>query len=623
MQLAKRGAAMLAALLLLVVASGIITLMFTSTLSEIRHTGDDVAIVQALALARGGVNLGGKLLQEAVRDELQTLTLREASTVERFPFGSSPNITDPEPSPDTVIRDLVQKVTTPLQGKIDALVCSAQVRPENAQLVSVKIYVTDTACGDPLSNISKIELPAPRFISGQTRTYAIPFVLVAEAQIGSSYKRNIATQGEYQFTIGGGKFSQYALFTDVHLGKNNGDVWFTNNTGYDGRVHTNGSFKIAYEPWFGDKATSVGCTSRFETVGSDGKRTTECRTVNTGAEFASVGFKRANQIGDPPQFNDDKPEFTQGVDWRSDYIPLPVDALEQEEAADENGLPIAGDQDSVTLYAGDAAGNKLVSDGNGGWTPQASHQYIEHCTANEPCQRYRYSDDFRLYKQNPDGTWPQSSEPPEVENFNGLVYIDGEVERLRGPDRAPIDSSYTADAPPALASFAKMTIVPKKGARITGDLKYESPPCSTMSRREGRTVTSAICDNLNTKNILGVFAPTGDILVGSSNSDLSLNAPHDVEIHGSFMASEGVFGTENYWRDKRGEINLLGGIIEKKYGATGQFGRNGVHTRGYAINVTFDQRMALDYSPPVFPGTGPSDIQGVFVYIFGQREQAF
>ena len=619
-QLAKRGAAMLAALLFLVVASGIITLMFTSTLSEIRHTGDDVGIVQALALARGGVNLGGKLLQEAVRDELQILTLREASTVERFPFGSSINITDAEPSPYTVIRDLVQKVTTPLQGKIDALVCSAQVTPENAQLVSVRIYVTDTACGDRLSSTSKIDLPAPRFVSGQTRTYAIPFVLVAEAQIGSSYKRNIAAQGEYQFTVGGGKFSQYALFTDVHTGKNNGDVWFTDSENYDGRVHTNGSFRIANSPWFGDKVTSAGCTSRIDATGSDGKRTTACNVFNRGAKFASVGFKTANQIGDPPEFNNDRPQFTQGVDWRSDYIPLPVDALKQKDAADEDGLVIAGDQNSLTLYAGDAAGNELSGDGSGGWTPQASHQYIEHCPSASSCQLYRYSSDNKLYKLGSDGDWPVTA---EIENFNGLVYIDGKVERLRGPGRQPVTSNDTADAPPALASFAQMTVVPSKGARITGDLKYESPPCSAMIERTGNAVTKGICDNLNTKNVLGVFAPTGDILVGSSHrNDSSLNAPHDVEIHGSFMASEGVFGTENYDMDRRGEIRLLGGIIEKYYGATGQF-RGSTPTNGYGISVTFDQRMALDYSPPFFPGTGPSDIQGVFIYSFGQREQAF
>lgn len=628
MQLAKRGAAMLAALLFLVVASGIITLMFTSTLSEIRHSGDDIAIVQALTLARGGMNLGGGLLQGAVRDELETLTLKEASTVERFPFGSSPNISDPEPSAASVIADLKQKVTVPMQGAIDNMLCGTPgtVSPKASQKVSIKVYVTDTACGDKLPK--DIKLPAARYVSGQTRTYAIPFILVAEATIGSSFKRTIASQGEYQFTVGGGKFSQYALFTDEHVGPANQRVWFTDQTNYDGRVHTNTTFRIAFEPWFGEKATSAGCINVVPATDAEGKPTTECADYNQGATFLSKGFIKAEDIGDPPVYGNDKPQFTQGVDWRADYVPLPENALDQEAAAQATGLVIGSDLYSLTLYAGDASGDPLSSDGNGGWTPAATHQYIEVCEAPSACELYRYGPNKELYQEkilldhlgNPYSTWTLKQS-----NFNGLVYVEGKVDRFRGPERTPSTSSDPADTPPALASFATMTIVPEGDIRITGDIKYEDSPCSGKFQRVNGLITPAICNNLNAKNVLGVFTPDGDIMVGSQNADNTINAPHNVEIHGSFMASEGIFTTENFFKGApRGNINLLGGIIEQRYGPTGRFNRaTGDIVNGYKINVSFDQRMALDYSPPFFPGTGPSDIQGVFIYSFGQREQVF
>ena len=636
MQLANRGAAMLAALLFLVVASGIITLMFTSTLSEIRHTGDDVAIVQALTLARGGMNMGGRLLQDAVRDELQLLTLDKASTVERFPFGSSPNISDPEPTAASVINDLKQ-VTEPLQARIDALLCSTSLRPANAQMVSVRIYVTDTACGDTLP--SRVKLPAARYVSNQNRTYAIPFVLVAEAQIGSSFKRTIASQGEYQFTVGGGKFSQYALFTDEHVGVGGGPVWFTDMTSYDGRVHTNTTFRIAFDPWFGDKVTSAGCEQTTRVIGTDGKWTTECTQWRPGATFYSEGtFRDEVDIGDPPIVGNDSPQFTQGVDWRADYIPLPEDNLDLDEKAkgidplDPNaflpkrGLYFGGSLDSLTLYAGDDNGNPLSSDGNGGWTPQASYQYIEACRAS--CELYRYGPDNRLYKQNTDGSWPDPTIPDTeyIKVFNGLIYVEGNVSRFKGPDRVPANSSDTSDSPPAIAGFAKMTVVPTGDIRFTGDLKYENPPCEGILTRVGNTVTRPPCNNLDTKNILGIFTPGGDIIVGNKNSDTTTNAPDNIEIHGSFMTADGGFITENLYSgndDPRGDINVLGGVIEQRYGATGQFYRSGARADGYNINITFDQRMALNYSPPFFPGTSPNDVQDVFVYSFGQREQVF
>lgn len=58
--------------------------------------------------------------------------------------------------------------------------------------------------------------------------------------------------------------------------------------------------------------------------------------------------------------------------------------------------------------------------------------------------------------------------------FNGVIYTDGEVRSLSGPERSR--ATDPATAPPALAEFAQITVAAQGDIRITGDLKYEKPP---------------------------------------------------------------------------------------------------------------------------------------------------
>src|SRR5690606_10583743 len=127
-------------------------------------------------------------------------------------------------------------VATELQVDIDDLLCDDtldEMQP-NAT-VSVRVYVTSTACGQPLP--SGVSLPQGRFVSGDPRPndqeYALPFVMVSEASL-NEYRRNVVLQGEYRFTVGRVTFAQYALFTNVHRSSDGGSaVWFTDNTLFD------------------------------------------------------------------------------------------------------------------------------------------------------------------------------------------------------------------------------------------------------------------------------------------------------------------------------------------------------------------------------------------------------
>ena len=259
----RRGVALLTALAILVVVGGISALMFARTLSEIRHSGDDTGIVQSLMLARGAANLSGGVLQGPVRAALNDIVADESSTTERWSFGTG-NATSTSPNASTVSRVLstnADSVASQLQDETDDLLCDEAIPGlADGGDVALRVYFTETACGLALPD--GVDLPVGRFIEGSPRdgsggvsdqTYALPFVVVAEGAVGG-YRRNVVTSGEYQFVVGRRSFAQYALFTNVHRtggGSSGSEIWFTDNTLFDGPVHTNQQFRFYRDPWFG------------------------------------------------------------------------------------------------------------------------------------------------------------------------------------------------------------------------------------------------------------------------------------------------------------------------------------------------------------------------------------
>jgi hypothetical protein len=99
-------------------------------------------------------------------------------------------------------------------------------------------------------------------------------------------------------------------------------------------------------------------------------------------------------------------------------------------------------------------------------------------------------------------------------------------------------------------------------------------------------------------NVLGVYTPDGDILIGTS-------APDDVVIHSTLMTSDGqgVVQVMDYDEgDPRGTATILGGVISSYYGAFGTFNSHG-HVSGYSRNFVYDGRLSGGIAPPYFPTT--------------------
>ena len=628
MQLRKKGIALVASLALLVVTAGVLAVIFSSTMRDINQGANDAAIIKSLMLARGGATLGAKILQGPIKGELNTIVQDTANTVGMWQFGqSSLGAANLSPTPESVMTDL-NMVAQLLQPKIDALLCNQTIVPNGSSgLVTVHVFVTDTACGN-FSLPNKVKLQGGRFIEGAGRTYSIPYVMVSEAVVGS-YRRNIVVQGEYQFRVGGDKFAQFALFTNEHNASDGTDIWFTGDTLFEGPVHTNGNFRFYKDPWFGGQVTSAGFSNPQGVNVPDPQNPPS--GDNPGANFWNAGFHSDAELATTTSYAGSggtvsSPTLAGGVDWNSSYIELPDNAFNQQTVASQNGIDISGSVHRIKMWAADNAGNPLVSDGSGGWTPAATYQYIKVCETENSCVTYRYANDLKLYKNSGSGFVLENP------NFKGVVYSSGSIDRLKGPSRVPSTSTNPDDAPPAIASFAQLTVVAQNDVRITGDLKYEDPPCTGYPERQAdNSVTPSVCNNINAQNILGVFTPNGDILIGNSNggylpaSKNNLEAPDNIAIHGSFMASSGIVTVENYNQGvPRGSVNLLGGIIENNYGAFGAFnGVTGAYNTGFGRKFAYDIRLSMQMAPPYFPGTDKATVEGVFTFSLGQREQVY
>src|SRR5690606_22494864 len=193
------------------------------------------------------------------------------------------------------------------------------------------------------------------------------------------------------------------------------------------------------------------------------------------------------------------------------YVPLPTNNQDQEAAAAAAGLVFNGDLDRLTLWAANSAGQSPTRNAAGEFVPPATHQFIEACTGTRQstCTVYRANASGLLERRG--GSDPNYTWTAVRADFNGVLYARGSVEHFKGPARVPSNSNNPDLAPPALASFSQLTLATDNNVTITGDLKYERPPCTETPRRVNGAVVPADCDDLDAANVLGVYTQPGNI----------------------------------------------------------------------------------------------------------------
>lgn len=611
-----QGVAIVTVLMLIVILTGVFAVMTRLTILNLQQTGDSLRVTRTLAVAQGGRNFAQNLLQGPVGAKLgdsvvslaQSNLIGNAST---WVFAAGYTTTRP---PANIVAQKLDLLSGDVQPRLAGAGCYGPYRVKNNQFLSVRITFTGQlpACdGEPASTVG---LGEGRFLSGarnSTQEYSLPYVMVVAASEGTA-RRTLTVNGEYRFTVGNGSFARYALLTDQHQqSSNSANIYFTSRTLFNGPVHTNGNFAFSGEPWFGGAVSSSGVED----------------TGYKGGFFAGTrgtAFRTPSQLN-PPKYSITEPEFTNGVSWDAPEIPFPTNSNDQLAAAQQAGLFINSANSTVVLSTGvGEAGSVMAGQRYQGITVTAGSTTTEYRVLEDPIN----GGPGPLLRRVA-GVWTPVLNnlipPTPITRFNGVIYGNGGIASLRGPARVPAGSTNPNNAPPALASFAGITVVSNDDIRITGDLKYSDNPCDgALSRNSNGTINVPNCssDPLAQKNVLGIYSSGGAVRIGAGNSNNALNVPTDVQIQATIMADDTV-AVENYETVacSLGTAYILGGVIQRKYGAFGTFSGSSCSS-GLGRSFTYDQRMLNGLAPPFFPTTSMTNLMPSRQVIqYGQSEQ--
>ncbi|GMA15944.1 hypothetical protein E5F05_07165 [Deinococcus metallilatus] len=285
--------------------------------------------------------------------------------------------------------------------------------------------------------------------------------------------------------------------------------------------------------------------------------------------------------------------------FTSQYIPLPTNASLQREDATESGIMLGSEERNVELMAGDESGNPLSSynSNNSSWNePSPTYQYIRvRNPGGQITNEYRYGPDGMLYVKTNNGNGKKGTWSSMGKTFNGVIYGGEQPAKpitVSGPDR--IGNSQTADVskmPPALASFAKINVTGASGLRLDSDLTMSNTPCDNQNSQKGCPKTG----NDKPGNILGLYAPTGDIVMTN-------NTKNEATYHAAIMASQGTFNVEDYdSRPMQGHRHVIGSVVEKRYGLNGVARLDGTFVSGYGDDFSYDARLKEGILPPSSP----------------------
>lgn len=171
---------------------------------------------------------------------------------------------------------------------------------------------------------------------------------------------------------------------------------------------------------------------------------------------------------------------------------------------------------------------------------------------------------------------------------------------------AAYNTVYLPDASPNGMIFAKNSVV-----RLKGTVKGQyTIGCNSTTSSTGKG-SVWLDDNIvydkdprqytNSTDMLGICAENYVWLTKNSANNSS------IDIMASIYSEKFGFGAQDYdTRPISGNINLLGGIIQKTRAAVGTFSGSNIN-HGFAKRYKYDERFMLA-SPPYFPGTGGFEI---------------
>lgn len=423
-----------------------------------------------------------------------------------------------------------------------------------------------------------------------------PVVSVGEVRVNgeviATRTVGLETPGSFDVSIGRPSFSRYVLFRNNTRSTGGNQLFFAGGERFDGPVHTNGTPRFArlnadVPQFFGTFSTAARRASHYGVSERDYSAIFRgdpgCFSVdavplpanNNNQLRASFGGDAADsrEVGASELTSAwNVPKMSNGIYYsRGDGN----DANREDNWA--GGLYIRGDVSDLTLST--RRGQQVIritreevvgERTERRWVYSGRRQRWEKRDVTVPVTETRIT----TLEQTRDNTWTVDEDGRSRTlsgTFNGMIYVDGDIESLGG------DSTAAAD----IAAKSQLTLTTIGNITVKRSLTYTNNP------REGE----------NALNVLGLFTAGGSVLLdGPRRQDLNVHATVMASARGEGFGTVDPDGFRGYVSSRKARINLLGGVIEDQSQMVGNLG-----TGGYERNYVYDPRFAEGFAPPYFP----------------------
>jgi Tfp pilus assembly protein PilX len=464
----------------------------------------------------------------------------------------------------------------------DAGVRAAQQELANLARVRVNDLALQYAGAGPMITRPDTLLPAtltltsasPRFnalmsvafadsdLADSAQVYDYAYTVTATGNLGPLGARRIESRGLLRVSASRGSFADFLMFTHIHTMANGSPIWFTSSGLFDGRMHTNGQFRFAYQPTFMDLISSANGKAWFYNKG----KPVELAADNNGTV--------------------DVPSLLGGFDRGAPVINLPPNSYGQQNAA-------LGYSPGSTTPPTNAQINQAIGNGGGSGTPPNGiylpnsggaltggiyvQGNLDQCVVRidslgRQVYALRQGSTTRTMFVDRSANLTTIVSGGISQTYTGtprgVLYTTGGIQDLRGPDRVNGQPS------PALADGTQLLIAAAGDVVLQGDVTCH--------------------DYDYGQSVLGIYSSGGSVRVGTG-------APNDMYLDAYVMATgaQGAFSVDSYgYGSPRGTFHLRGGMVATYYGAFYTFDANGVLRTGYARDFHYDRRGLI---PPYYP----------------------
>ncbi len=388
------------------------------------------------------------------------------------------------------------------------------------------------------------------------------FTIIAYGQAA-----NTEIQSQLVVQVAQQSFALYSYFTDSETSSLTSDtIWFFARDRLHGPVHTNDRFHISWD------TSASESNAIFKGTVSSNASTAEWspRTPSSSQDWRKVlsGGASAMTFGVPkitlPTSTDDQKKIAWGgTNYPSTngvYVPTFG-------SAPSAGIYIRGD---CTLTFSASGTTQTITAKQGSTTTVITHNLQTQVTT-------------RKVGSGSTATYSGLT--------NGVIYCTGHITAMSGQLG---DNYYSGTNIIRRNAWTVATdVINGKDVTINNSISYATAPDSTKPETDVSNLRAAT---------LGVVAR--NVILSGTPSDLTL---HGVYMAGAGNSTNGSLYYADWNATKRNNLNLLGGLIQKKRGPVSTFNGNTLQT-GYNKNYQYDPRM-MNTPPPFFPTTGQYDIK--------------